>query len=264
MFRPTLGNSGDDGVKWLWCWRCQADMPMLDENEFAEVSAVPTECMTNAKRLREAHGASLDEDPIDRIFAPARAKYEELTGMADCHQNAIHHHRISLYGPPCESCGKVLRTPTASGCWECGTERAPGPWINQRHVPLESTPVYHERIDLGLLVDLLRAMPRDRLAQALAQALTDEKCAATACTGPIPLDDARQLYEIRQKIEAIQRKKTGQVQAEGYEQLLENLVSTDEEAVVIHLIEIESHDFIVFTARDSARVLGVLRSRKPR
>lgn len=34
-------------MKRLWCWRCQAEMPMLDEDEFAQVKAVLHECMTD-------------------------------------------------------------------------------------------------------------------------------------------------------------------------------------------------------------------------
>lgn len=124
-------------MKRLWCWRCESEMPMLDEEEFAEWHKVLRACTEDVKAHRRRFDATLDESPVDQILAPARKKYEELTGMADCHQNAIHHHRISLYGPPCSSCRKVLRTPTASKCWECGQDREPGPWMEEREVPLE-------------------------------------------------------------------------------------------------------------------------------
>ncbi|MGL4611666.1 MAG: hypothetical protein ACRCYY_18640 [Trueperaceae bacterium] len=33
------------------------------------------------------------------------------------------HHRIAMYGSPCQHCGKVLKTPKASKCFECGQPR---------------------------------------------------------------------------------------------------------------------------------------------
>ena len=81
-------------MKMLWCWWCRAEMPMLDEDEFASVSALYGECMWATKEFRQAHGLPLKGVPIDELFAPVRRRYEELTGMKDCHQNAILHHRL--------------------------------------------------------------------------------------------------------------------------------------------------------------------------
>jgi hypothetical protein len=105
----------------LWCWRCKTDMPMLDEEEYQQV-------------LDYANGGS-DENVIP-IKTPEMAKfartpflrrlmfkYEAITGYRETNPNAIWHHRISLYGPPCASCGKPLRTPRARVCAACGAER---------------------------------------------------------------------------------------------------------------------------------------------
>jgi hypothetical protein len=72
-------------------------MPMLDEQEFAAVAALRDE-------------AFLDE-------------YERLTSYREKNPNAVWHHRLALYGPPCRVCSKPLRTPKASRCVACGADR---------------------------------------------------------------------------------------------------------------------------------------------
>ena len=101
-----------------WCWRCKAEVPMLDENEFASVAELHREAIRGAKEFQR-FGAPLEQASFDEHFRPVRLRYEQLTGMKDCHQNAIMHHRISMYGRPCESCGKPLRTPSAKLCGAC-------------------------------------------------------------------------------------------------------------------------------------------------
>jgi len=92
---------------------------MLNEDEFASVSRLYSECMVATKQFRQRWNVPLADAPMDELFRPVRLKYEELTGVADCHQNAIMHHRVSLYGAPCKSCGKPLRTPRAKLCGNC-------------------------------------------------------------------------------------------------------------------------------------------------
>ena len=106
-------------MKLLWCWRCKAEMPMLDEGEFASVRELYVQAFKGTKEFREAHGIPLVGLPLDELFRPVRERYEELTGMRDCHENAVMHHRLSMYGAPCRVCGKPLRTPTAKICGAC-------------------------------------------------------------------------------------------------------------------------------------------------
>lgn len=73
---------------------------MLDEQEFAAVAAL--------------HG--MDSKPF-------LDEYERLTGFRETNPNAVWHHRLALYGPPCRVCSKPLRTPQASRCVACGAER---------------------------------------------------------------------------------------------------------------------------------------------
>ena len=78
---------------------------MLDEAEWAEVahSGLGAPLPTRLRAIREA--------------------YERLTGFAEANANAVMHHRLADYGPPCAACGKPLRTPRASFCAACGLPR---------------------------------------------------------------------------------------------------------------------------------------------
>ena len=104
----------------MWCWRCKMDVPMLDETEFAVVGKLYSEGMSATKEFRLKHNLPLSECPINERFLPVREAYEGMTGKAESNHNAIMHHRISIYGPPCEHCGKPLRTPSANFCAVCG------------------------------------------------------------------------------------------------------------------------------------------------
>jgi hypothetical protein len=84
-----------------YCWRCKIDVPMLDEQEWEQV------CPHLRIGIRETKEGAL-------------SRYFEITGFRETNANAIWHHRQSLFGPPCASCGKLLRTPKASFCASCG------------------------------------------------------------------------------------------------------------------------------------------------
>jgi hypothetical protein len=106
----------------MWCWRCQQDVPMLDETEFERVDSLYRASFRSFQQFRQEQGLSPDARiNIDDMFEAVRREYEAMTGMADCHENAIMHHRIAIYGPPCHACGKPLRTPQARLCAACWT-----------------------------------------------------------------------------------------------------------------------------------------------
>jgi hypothetical protein len=82
---------------------------MLDEVEFGSTCKKPkTPSQSPKEQLQEI----LDG-------------YNRITGFGETNVNAVFHHRISLYGPPCETCGKPLRTPQATFCAACGKKRSP-------------------------------------------------------------------------------------------------------------------------------------------
>jgi hypothetical protein len=84
------------------------EIPMLDDDEFL--------------KAKELYKLRFNNPNSDRSRALLNY-YLDLTGWEETEPNAIMHHQISLYGPPCESCGKPYRTPLASFCAACGNKR---------------------------------------------------------------------------------------------------------------------------------------------
>ena len=106
-------------MQMLWCWRCKSEMPMLDEIEFAEVRTVHQQCITATKEFRRGSGLPMDHASVKERMLPLLLLYEQMTGYVETNPNAVMHHRLSQYGPPCKRCGKPLRTPLAKVCGAC-------------------------------------------------------------------------------------------------------------------------------------------------
>lgn len=68
-------------------------------------------------------GVRAKEGTREERFKPLLDYYFLITGEKETEPNAVMHHRIAQYGPPCESCGKPYRTPQASFCAACGHKR---------------------------------------------------------------------------------------------------------------------------------------------
>ncbi len=77
---------------------------MLDEDEFASVSAM--------------HFKG-EGDLRSRLYGAVLQEFQRITGFEEANPSAVSHHRLVLYGPPCERCGKPLRTPQAKLCGSC-------------------------------------------------------------------------------------------------------------------------------------------------
>ena len=108
----------------LYCWRCDMVIPMLEDHEWNVVEPLLRGSIAELHRYCQEHGLTL-ADARDQAFGrSALDKYRELTGFHETNINALWHHHVSLYGPPCAKCGKPLRTPKASFCAACGTARA--------------------------------------------------------------------------------------------------------------------------------------------
>ncbi|MDB4537943.1 hypothetical protein N9230_04940 [Akkermansiaceae bacterium] len=92
---------------------------MLTEVEWGEVEPLLSMRIERIKEYREVHGAGLTE-ALKAVRDEACEKYFELTGFRESNPDALWHHRLSIYGPECESCGELLRTSEASYCANCG------------------------------------------------------------------------------------------------------------------------------------------------
>jgi hypothetical protein len=95
---------------------------LLDDNEFAYFSALYEEC---ARPLGAFLLQDLKSPCLDSVtqFAAFMEEYERRTGFQAMSPTEFAHHRRRNFGPRCAKCGKLLRTPQASRCVECGTPR---------------------------------------------------------------------------------------------------------------------------------------------
>jgi len=99
------------------------DLPMLTEEEWCRVEPHLMNGIDQIKLYRELHSCSLAEATAKGFGQEALAIYTEITGFPEANANALFHHRLSVYGPPCHACGKPLRTPQAKYCAMCSAER---------------------------------------------------------------------------------------------------------------------------------------------
>jgi hypothetical protein len=115
--------SGVNRMQQLYCWRCGQVIPMLDEAEFAVIWSLYLESLKLHKQVVGNSDHPRRGSTIEELYRPFLHAYEQQTGFHETNPKAILHHRLSLYGPQCRSCGKPLRTPKASKCMACGEQR---------------------------------------------------------------------------------------------------------------------------------------------
>jgi hypothetical protein len=113
----------------LYCWRCRTEMPMLDEQEWATISPLLRRSLADTKEERARTDVPLSSSLVERHFRPALEEYARLTGYVETNSNAVWHHRLSLYGAACPSCGKPFRTPAAKLCVSCGYRKPESQWL---------------------------------------------------------------------------------------------------------------------------------------
>jgi hypothetical protein len=121
------------------------DIPMLDEEEYEQVYRLlrgtfdrhpPAAaefnlselCEESLMEIVERYLAASKEEPLAEpdlcYMHPVLDYYEQLTGFRESNINAVMHHRLAMYGPPCHRCAKPLRTPQARYCAACWARRS--------------------------------------------------------------------------------------------------------------------------------------------
>ena len=93
---------------------------MLDEEEFDVINKLYNQGILPPEEFCKIYNQPEGNNSFYEKFRPMREKYQEITGFEETNHLAILHHRISIYGEPCQNCGKPLRTPKAAFCASCG------------------------------------------------------------------------------------------------------------------------------------------------
>jgi hypothetical protein len=65
------------------------------------------------KRVSSFFHRGPEGNPKEQVHALALREYERITGFHETNPNVLWDHVLSRWGPPCEKCGKPLRTPRA-------------------------------------------------------------------------------------------------------------------------------------------------------
>jgi hypothetical protein len=103
-------------VKFLYCWREGAVMPMLEEHEWRDMERALHFCQGAPQWIPQLAKALIWK----RRKAVATETFLKFTGRRIENYNAFWHLRASIYGRPCPACGKPFRTPKSKYCVECG------------------------------------------------------------------------------------------------------------------------------------------------
>ncbi|MDQ2772204.1 MAG: zinc ribbon domain-containing protein [Bacteroidota bacterium] len=117
---------------------------MLETDEFAllqqarmlGMAVVEEEARRRNQLLKPAQPQGIRE----RHQQPLLEMYKLLTDFEETNPNAIWHHIVDQYGPPCPQCHKPLRTPQARFCAACG--------YGQAGVTADSLPLVPRRSEL--------------------------------------------------------------------------------------------------------------------
>jgi hypothetical protein len=96
------------------------EVPMLDDKEWAVLHPHLIESLQEIKRHRETHNSTIEQARAAGFGKAALDCYFQLTGYRETNPDNLWRYKASDYGPPCESCGKPLRTASAKLCGECG------------------------------------------------------------------------------------------------------------------------------------------------
>ena len=105
-----------------YCWRCQCEVPLLNEEEWTQLSSIMNNMVKKVKEYRTDNNCDLKTAQV-AVGNQVLEIYNNITGFEETNHLAIWHHRRSMFGPECKKCGHLLRTPKASYCANCGESR---------------------------------------------------------------------------------------------------------------------------------------------
>lgn len=110
-----------------WCWRCQIEVPMLDNEEInlcikaRKEGKVIVEREIKKRSIKGYTWLTDEEIPkSDKTQKYFVEMYRLITGFKETNPNAVWHHLLSYHGVDCPNCKKPLRTPEARYCVSCG------------------------------------------------------------------------------------------------------------------------------------------------
>ncbi|MCP4371620.1 MAG: hypothetical protein GY797_26385 [Deltaproteobacteria bacterium] len=106
-------------MKIYFCWKCNIEMPFLDEAEWQVISPLLKSSAEEIKQYRSKNQCDL-KTARKNVKSSAMVIFEELTGRPGIHFDIIAHHRLSDWGQECKECGNLLRTSKAIMCAKCG------------------------------------------------------------------------------------------------------------------------------------------------
>ena len=104
-----------------YSFKLKREVPLLSDDEYRPIAQALTSRLEDIKSYRAKHGVSLEE-ARRRSSDDALDYYERLTGVRLAHPDELYWVGLSAYGSPCPGCAKLLRTPRAKLCAECGFE----------------------------------------------------------------------------------------------------------------------------------------------
>ena len=107
-------------MKLRWCWKCEAKMPFLEEDEWARFEPLLRSTVSGIKRSARDTGLAPESQDVQAQWGPVFDSFETLTGFRATAGDSLWHHRLAELGPECGSCGHPLRTPKANQCADCG------------------------------------------------------------------------------------------------------------------------------------------------
>ncbi|MBN8712249.1 MAG: hypothetical protein J0I10_22985 [Verrucomicrobia bacterium] len=97
---------------------------MLTEDEWEIIHPLLVLNLKQIQDIRVEKGLALDQ-ALAEYRSLACEKFEQMTGYQETNMNAIWHHRRSLFGRECPSCGHLFRTPQSRFCAHCGCRSLP-------------------------------------------------------------------------------------------------------------------------------------------